>query len=92
MIYTIQQTYIPLIMQEQMAQLISRIEALEDAHEEHLEQTNSIKSDTTELLQTFNALKGAWVVLNAVGKLAKPLTFLAGIVGAWYAIKNGVPK
>jgi hypothetical protein len=76
-------------MQEQLVALTNRIEALETAHGSHLEQTNSIKADTTELLETFNALKGAWTVLNAIGKLAKPLTFIATLYGAWWAFKNG---
>jgi hypothetical protein len=77
-------------MQEQINNLQIRVNNIEATQVGHLAQSNAIKADTEELLQTFNALKGAWVVLNAIGKLAKPLTFIAALFGAWFAIKNGV--
>ena len=79
-------------MHEEITALKTRVSAIEASQTTHMAQTNSIKSDTAELLETFNALKGAWVVLNAIGKLAKPLTFMATIFGAWFAIKGGMPK
>lgn len=77
-------------MQEQINDLHARVTNIEQIQVGHLAQSNAIKADTEELLSTFNALKGAWVVLNAIGKLAKPLTFIAGLFGAWYALKGGV--
>jgi hypothetical protein len=77
-------------MQEQINDLHARVTNIEQIQVGHLAQSNAIKADTEELLQTFNALKGAWMVLNAIGKLAKPLTFIAAVFGGYFAIKNGV--
>jgi hypothetical protein len=79
-------------MLQKIQDLETRVNAIEISQVEHVKKTDSIKSDTAELLETFNALKGAWVVLNAIGKLAKPITFLIGIFGTWFVIKNGMPK
>ena len=79
-------------MLQKIQDLEVRVSVIETSQVEHVKKTDSIKSDTAELLQTFNALKGAWIVLNAIGKLAKPITFILGVFGAWYAIKIGVPK
>ena len=79
-------------MLQKIQDLEIRVNTIELSQAEHVKKTDSIKSDTAELLQTFNALKGAWVVLNAIGKLAKPVAFIAGLFGAWFAIKNGIPK
>lgn len=79
-------------MLQKLQDLEIRVNAIEISQVEHAKKTDSIKSDTAELLQTFNALRGAWVVLNAIGKLAKPITFIAGVFGTWFVIKNGLPK
>jgi hypothetical protein len=79
-------------MQDQIDSIHSRVQVLEVAQMNDNAQISSIKSDTAELLETFKALKGAWVVLNAVGKLAKPITAIAAIFGLWFSWKSGAGK
>ena len=49
-----------------------------------------------ELLEFFNAMKGAFKVLNWVGKVAKPLAAIVMLggacVGFWTAIKGGASR
>jgi len=78
-----------LAMQAQIIELRGRVESIETTQKTHMDQTNSIKSDTAELLETFQALKGAWTVLNWIGKLAKPIGIIAAFFGTWYAMKPG---
>ena len=73
-------------MQEQITLLGHRVAALESAQTTHMAQTTSIKSDTSELLETFQALKGAWAVLNFIGKLAKPVAALTTFLGTIYLL------
>ena len=66
-----------------------RLTALEGERVALVAQSKRIEDNTKELLDTFNALKGAWKVLNAIGKLAKPLTFIATLFGLYYSFKPG---
>jgi len=79
-------------MQDQIDALDVRVSKLEGVQVADANQVSAIKSDTEELLQLFKALKGAWVVLNAVGKLAKPLTAIVVFLGSIYYFKDGIPK
>lgn len=76
-------------VQDQIDDMERRLIAIEGERVALVAQSKRIEDNTTELLQTFNALKGAWQVLNAIGKLAKPLTFIGALVGFFYALKNG---
>ena len=76
-------------MQDQIDMLDRRIAILETERIALVEQNKRIEDNTRELLETFNALKGAWKVLNAIGKLAKPLTFIATLFGLYYSFKVG---
>lgn len=55
--------------------------------------TRETADNTSELVSILNALKGAFRVLEFVGKLAKPLGYIislgAAIAGAWAIIKTG---
>ena len=48
---------------------------------------NSLKTDTVDLLAAFNAAKGAFIVLEWIAKIAKPLmvigAFIAGAAAYW---------
>ena len=64
---------------------------------ENTDDTKAIKADTAELLEAFRSFKGAMKVLEMIGKLAKPLGYIAAliaaVVGIWTAMKSGVsPK
>lgn len=78
-------------MQEQLNTLTLRVESLEGKTEAHMSQTSRIEKNTAELIETFMALKGAWVVLNWIAKLAKPITAIAvATAGAWIWWKDHV--
>lgn len=55
--------------------------------------TQQIKQDTSEIVDAFDSLKGAFKVLNMIGRLAKPLGYIvmaasAGL-GLVTALKSG---
>jgi Fic family protein len=79
-------------MQEQIAHLDRRVTSLETERLALIDQSKRIEANTSELLATFTALKGAWTVLNWIGKLAKPLGFVASIGALWYNFKDLFPK
>lgn len=57
------------------------------------EQLNGTRQDLSEMLEFFGAMKGAFKVLNWLGKLAKPIAYITmlvtAVVGAWTALKTG---
>lgn len=64
---------------------------------ENTETINEIKTDTADMLEVFESWKGAMRVMEMLGKLAKPLGYIAAliaaVVGIWNAMKSGVgPK
>lgn len=71
----------------------SRFQALDG----ELRATNALAQkmcdDTAEMLEFFRAMKGAFKVLNLVGRLAKPMAAIvalgAALVGLWTAVKTG---
>lgn len=75
-------------MQDQLENLSVRLTKVESIQIAHREQSARIDANITDLIETFNALKGAWVVLNFVGKLAKPVGYLMTFFGALYYYKE----
>lgn len=64
---------------------------------ENTDATKEIKADTAELLEVFGSFKAAFKVLEWIGKAAKPLGYVVGLVASiaafWAALKSGVtPK
>lgn len=55
--------------------------------------TKQVQSDTSELVSLLNSFKGAMVVLDKLGKLAKPLGYIVvlvtSVVGFVSALKGG---
>lgn len=55
--------------------------------------TRELVANTSELVSILNALKGAFRVLEFVGKLARPLGYIVGlgaaIAGVWTAARHG---
>ena len=55
--------------------------------------TKRIESNTSELVEAFANVKGAFKVLNWIGKFARPLGYIAGAIAAvvslWTAFKAG---
>lgn len=74
---------------EQASAKVLRAENAETIHE--------IKTDTAEMLAVFKSWQGAMKVMDMIGSLAKPLSYIAAliaaVVGVWTAMKSGVgPK
>ncbi len=56
-----------------------------------------IKTDTAEMLGVFESWKGAMKVMEMIGKLARPIGYIVGLLASvaalWAGIKSGVtPK
>ena len=84
-----------------MDELVGKVNAIEQDQaaakallKENTEAINAIKSDTADMLATFESWRGAMRVLEAIGKLAKPVGYIVGMfasVAAFYtALKSGV--
>ena len=76
----------------QIEQAISKVLLAENAAT-----IQEIKTDTAEMLEVFESWKGAMRAMEMIGKLAKPLGYIAAliaeVVGIWNAMKSGVsPK
>lgn len=58
--------------------------------------TESVQNDTSELVALLQSFKGAFKVLEALGRLAKPLGYIvaliAGVLGIVAAVKGVAPK
>jgi hypothetical protein len=55
--------------------------------------TKRIEANTSDLVEAFANLKGAFKVLNWIGKFARPLGYIVGFIAAvaslWTAYKTG---
>ena len=88
-------------MDRRMDQLVEKVTAMEKDQsaakallKENTEAINAIKSDTADMLATFESWRGAMRVLEAIGKFAKPMGYIVGMfasAAAFYtALKTGV--
>lgn len=80
-----------------LGELRDRVGNLERGLAENTEATKRIESNTSELIDAFESLKSAFKVLNWIGKIAKPVGYMAGavaaVIGMWTALKSGIhPK
>ena len=84
-----------------MDELVGKVNAIEKDQsaakallKENTEAINAIKSDTADMLATFESWRGAMRVLEAIGRFAKPVSYIVGLVAsvaAFYtAVKSGV--
>lgn len=78
---------------ETMRQLRADVaENTRQTHATHL-QAQATNANTSEVVDLLNSFKGAFKVLESLGKLARPLGFIAAavaaFVGLWAAIKGG---
>lgn len=48
--------------------------------------TQQVKADTGELVSLLNSFKGAFVVLDKLGKLARPLSYIAMLASAVWGL------
>lgn len=70
-----------------------RMDAIEKKLDANSEATARVEANTAEMLEFFNSVRGAFRVLDMLGKLAKPLAYIMMFIGActgvWLALKNG---
>ena len=61
---------------------------------ENTETIKEIKTDTADMLEVFESWKGAMRVMEMIGKLAKPLGYIAALIaavaGIWTAMESGI--
>ena len=70
--------------------LVTRVEALEQISQDQTRDIRSIKCDTSELIAAFRAARGAFDVLQFIGRIAKPVLWIMAMIGALVAaIKFG---
>ena len=88
------------VADKRMDELVGKVNAIEKDQsaakallKENTEAINAIKSDTADMLATFESWRGAMRVLEAIGKFAKPVGYIVGMfasVAAFYtALKSG---
>lgn len=92
------------VADKRMDELVGKVNAIEQDQaaakallKENTEAINAIKSDTADMLATFESWRGAMRVLEAIGKLAKPVGYIVGLGASmaafWTALKGGInPK
>lgn len=89
------------VYDKRMDELVGKVNAIEQDQaaakallKENTEAINAIKRDTADMLATFESWRGAMRVLEAIGRLAKPVSYIVGLVAsvaAFYtAMKSGV--
>lgn len=80
-----------------MRQMWDRMDKFETGLNENTKSTKRIEGNTGQLIDILDSLKGAFKVLNWIGKIAKPVSAIIGAcLGVWaviLAVKAGIsPK
>ena len=85
----------PLTVQDIRRQLgdgAERMARIEDGLAANTAATEAIRVSTAELVEVFRAMQGAFKVLNWLGRLARPMSYIvalaAAAVGLWSSIKG----
>lgn len=68
--------------------LAIRIDKIEEQLEVNTIATERVDRNTAELVGHFRDWQGAIRVLNFVARIAKPLTIIGALFGAWFAWKS----
>ena len=81
---------------ERMAAIERDLKAATQGLHEERQELHERNQQMADLLEFFTAMKGAFKVLNWVGKVAKPLAAIVMLggacVGFWTAIKGGASR
>lgn len=81
---------------ERMAAIERDLKVLAQGLHEERQELQELKQQLAEMLEFFTAMKGAFKVLNWVGKVAKPLAAIVMLGGAcvafWTAVKGGASR
>ena len=79
---------------EDMAEVKAEQSMAREMLAENVQAVAAIKADTADMLATFESWRGAMRTLEMIGKLAKPVGYIVGMlasVAAFYtALKSGV--
>lgn len=74
----------------------AEFDALKSRLDSACDDVSQIKKDTADIIDTFKALAGGFKVLQALGKMARVVTFIAAsvaaVVAAWQALTGGIGK
>jgi len=72
--------------------LAARVDKLEQHMKTNMVKIDHIDRNTKSLVETFEALGGGFKVLQGIGRLAKPISYitaaLVGMVAVWNAFKG----
>jgi hypothetical protein len=78
---------------DRLFNLSARMDTFERSLADNTAATQRIETSTAAIVEAFASLKGAMNVLETIGRLARPLSYIAmassGIVALFYAIKGG---
>ena len=80
------------VQQEMLAVGAERMDRFEAALKANTDLTQQVHRDTAELVAWVKAIQGATRVLEAIGKLAKPvgyITLAIAVVAGWYGSVKG---
>ncbi|WP_240933154.1 hypothetical protein [Diaphorobacter sp. HDW4B] len=78
---------------ERMNRIEGSVAALSEEMAENTKATREVADSTKDLVEFFQAMKGAFKVLNWLGKIAKPAGYIVAlgtaVAGFWSALKGG---
>jgi flagellar biosynthesis chaperone FliJ len=67
------------------------IDTLSQSVKDNTSATNRVETSTKEMVEAFQNMKGALAVFNALGRAAKPLTYIVMLCSAVYALFTFTP-
>ena len=83
-----------LVSDKRMDKLVEDVAGVKAELSKNTEAIAQIKTDTADMLATFESWRGAMRTLEMIGKLAKPVSYIVGLlasIAAFYtAIKSGI--
>lgn len=79
-------------IRRQLGDGAERMTRIEDGLAANTAATEAIRVSTAELVEVFRAMQGALKVLNWLGRLARPMSYIVALaaagLGLWSAIKG----
>jgi hypothetical protein len=78
-------------LQEEVRQLSGRIELVEQDLKNNTAATSRVEQNTSDLVAAWSAAKGAFKVLEIIGRIGKPLLMISGLlaaIGVGWSIKK----
>ena len=79
-------------LEAEVTRLSSRVSSMEEDLRDNTAATNRVEKNTEDLVAAFEALKGAFRVLEFIGKVGKPLLYITGaitgMIGFWKLVTS----